>query len=183
VFHVERHRVGARLAATAPSGAPPYIEIPGRRLYILPTRRGAMFAALLFLMLVGSINYNNSLGHVFTFLLTGIACVAMLSIYRNLLGVEISAGDARPVFAGQRATIPLRLHNPLPLPKALHVVPAGPVPRLDIRRPRRHMSSVSRPNEKRVDAATSWCGLHPARTAQRRRRFRGTATLPARRSA
>jgi uncharacterized protein (DUF58 family) len=117
VFHVERHRVGARLAGTAPSGAPPYIEIPGRRLYIVPTRRGAMFAALLFLMLVGSINYNNSLGHLFTFLLTGLACVAMLSIYRNVLGVEISAGDARPVFAGQRATIPLRLHNPLPLPR------------------------------------------------------------------
>ena len=112
---MERHRAGARLAASTAPGLPPYIEIPGRRLYILPTRRGAIFAALLFLMLVGSINYNNSLGHLFTFLLTGVACVAMLSVYRNLVGVQISAGDARPLFAGQRATIPLRLHNPLPL--------------------------------------------------------------------
>lgn len=123
---MEPQPAGAQLPGSVPSGASPYFEASRRRLYILPTKRGATFAALLFLMLLGSINYNNSLAHLFTFLLTAVACVAMMAIHRNLLGVQISTGDARPSFAGQRATIPVRLHNPLPLQRpAIEIQFAG----------------------------------------------------------
>jgi hypothetical protein len=41
-----------------------------RRIFILPTRQGFVFAGVLVLMLIGSINYGLSLGFVLTFLLT-----------------------------------------------------------------------------------------------------------------
>ena len=43
------------------------------RIYILPTRAGAVLAVTLILMLLGCINYNLGLGYVLTFLLTGVA--------------------------------------------------------------------------------------------------------------
>ncbi len=42
-------------------------EIGARRIYILPTRYGVMFATLLFLMLLGAVNYGNNPGHLLTF--------------------------------------------------------------------------------------------------------------------
>ena len=45
------------------------ITLDRRRIYALPTRYGILFAVMLFVMLLGSINYNNSLGFLLTFLL------------------------------------------------------------------------------------------------------------------
>jgi len=42
-----------------------------RRVYILPTRLGWLFAATLLVLLVGSINYALALGFALTFLLAG----------------------------------------------------------------------------------------------------------------
>ena len=41
-------------------------EIGARRIYILPTRYGLIFATLLFLMLLGSVNYANNPAHLLT---------------------------------------------------------------------------------------------------------------------
>ena len=79
------------------------IELNRKRIYILPTRRGLVFAVFLLAMLLGSINYALSLGFVLTFLLAGLGLVGMLHTYRNLAGVKISAGGAAPVFAGEMA--------------------------------------------------------------------------------
>jgi uncharacterized protein (DUF58 family) len=79
------------------------IELDRKRIYILPTRRGLLFAVFLLAMLLGSINYALSLGFVLTFLLAGLGLVGMLHTYRNLAGVKISAGGAAPVFAGEMA--------------------------------------------------------------------------------
>ena len=49
------------------------IVLVQRRVFILPTRHGLIFAAVLLLMLTGSINYNLSLGFVLTFLLARVA--------------------------------------------------------------------------------------------------------------
>ena len=87
--------------------------ILGRRgIYILPTRYGVLFAAVLLLMLVGSINYANNPGYLITFLLCGLGLVAMLHTHRNLLGLGISARKAPPVFAGEPACFVLHLDNP-----------------------------------------------------------------------
>jgi uncharacterized protein (DUF58 family) len=85
------------------------------RIYILPTGTGLVFAGMLALMLFGSINYNNSMGHLFTFLVGGMALVSILHTYRNLAGLGFAAGRTRPAFAGQRAGYELLIENPLTL--------------------------------------------------------------------
>ena len=57
-----------------------------RRIYILPTRFGVLFAAMVFAMLLGSLNYGASLGFTLTFLLTGLGLVMMHHSHNNLLG-------------------------------------------------------------------------------------------------
>lgn len=83
-----------------------------RRVYILPTRLGFLLALMLLVMLLGSLNYNNSMAFVFTFLLAGIATVALWQTQRNLLGLEVDCLPSQPVFAGQEAAFNLRLRNP-----------------------------------------------------------------------
>lgn len=87
------------------------ITLDRQRIFILPTRHGLMFAVVLLLMLVGSINYTLSLGFVLTFLLGGMALVSILHTYRNLAQLTIGAGKTMPVFAGQQASFILCLNS------------------------------------------------------------------------
>ncbi|MFZ5571472.1 MAG: DUF58 domain-containing protein [Thermodesulfobacteriota bacterium] len=80
-----------------------------RRLYILPTRYGLLFTVLLAAMLVGSVNYNNNLGFLLTFLLGTMGLTAMVHTYRNLAGLRILSVSAAPVFAGDTAEFHLRV--------------------------------------------------------------------------
>lgn len=93
----------------APAGA---FLLTRKRIYILPTRQGLAFATALAVMLAGSMNYNNSLGYVLTFMLTGLALVSLLHTYRNLAGLRVSARPAPPVFAGGAARFPVKVDNP-----------------------------------------------------------------------
>lgn len=47
--------------------------LTSRRVYILPTGVGLMFGLMTFAMLLGSMNYNNNLSFVLTFILGGVA--------------------------------------------------------------------------------------------------------------
>lgn len=71
-----------------------------QRIFILPSRAGLGFGVLLIVMWLGAINYNNSLGHMLTFLLVSLALVAMIHSVRNLRDIELQAQGLRPVFAG-----------------------------------------------------------------------------------
>jgi uncharacterized protein (DUF58 family) len=105
-----------------------------KRIFILPTGYGLLYAALLAVMLLGSINYNNSLGHLLTFLLTGVGLVAMVATHRNLSGLAVSMGEARPVHAVDTARFPVLLENPSESPRyavALRL-PFGPAVVADI---------------------------------------------------
>lgn len=82
------------------------------RLYILPTRHGLLFALMLLVMLLGAINYANSMAFVLTFLLGGLGVVSILHTYRNLARLSVSAGRNEPVFAGQEARFQVCLDNP-----------------------------------------------------------------------
>jgi len=95
-------------ALPAPADA---VRLGRRRIFILPTRHGYTFALVLALMLVGSVNYNNSLGFVLTFLLASLALVSMLHTYRNLAGLAIRPGRSHPAFAGGLARFGLCLDN------------------------------------------------------------------------
>ncbi|QJD98826.1 DUF58 domain-containing protein [Massilia forsythiae] len=79
-----------------------------RRVYILPTGAGLGFAALLLVLLVGSINYNLGLGYALTFVAAACAVVDMVGTWRNLAHLRLRAGRAPDVFAG--ADVPFALH-------------------------------------------------------------------------
>jgi uncharacterized protein (DUF58 family) len=88
------------------------IVLSRRRIYILPTGAGMLYALVLGTMLIGAINYNLSLGHALVFLLAGLGMVAMVHTFRNLLGLSIHPGRAEPVFAGETAHFTLHVENP-----------------------------------------------------------------------
>ena len=87
------------------------VELQRRRLYILPTRGGVAFGALLFVMLLAGLNYANSLALFLTFVLAAFALVAMQLCHRNLLGVRVTALNAPGVFARSPATLFVSLAN------------------------------------------------------------------------
>src|SRR5437660_12230120 len=78
-----------------------------RRVYIVPTQLGWLYALTLLILLIGSINYALSLGFALTFLLAGMGLAGMVHTARNLARMGVSVGRAEPVFAGE--TAPLRL--------------------------------------------------------------------------
>ena len=87
------------------------VVLTQRRVYILPTGQGLLFGATLGLLLIGSINYNLSLGYVLTFLLAGLGVVTMLHTWRNLAHLALRPGRVSPVFAGEHAVFDVTLEN------------------------------------------------------------------------
>jgi uncharacterized protein (DUF58 family) len=82
-----------------------------RRIYILPTAVGFVFGIMVLTMLLGSMNYNNNLSFLLTFLLTGIGFVSMHQCQRNLVGLEIAFAGVDPTFSGQVAVYKIALSN------------------------------------------------------------------------
>lgn len=87
------------------------VTLTRRRVYILPSGSGLIFAVLLLAMLIGAINYQNSLAFIFTFLLGGMALVSMVHTFRNLNGLRFRIGHVQPVFAGEEAAFPVSVEN------------------------------------------------------------------------
>jgi uncharacterized protein (DUF58 family) len=87
------------------------LTLARRRLYILPTRAGMAFGALVLTMLIAALNYANSLALLLAFLLAGFALVAMHECHRNLLGLSLLEAAAPPLFAGSTGTLRLTLEN------------------------------------------------------------------------
>ena len=83
-----------------------------RRVYILPTGEGFAFAFAVLVILLGSLNYQSSLGFMLAFLLASVGLVSMIHTQRNLAGVTVTVEPAPPVFAGESAHFPLRLDSP-----------------------------------------------------------------------
>lgn len=88
------------------------VQVPRRRVYILPTRFGYGFAFLTLIMVLTAMNYSNSMAFALAFLLAGLGLVAMNHTHANLVNVEVRAGAAEPVFAGDTAHFELQLQNP-----------------------------------------------------------------------
>ncbi len=83
----------------------PGLPLPQGRLFLLPTRFGFGWLALVLLLLLFGINYQNTLAYVLTFWLFGLAVVALLRAWYNLLGVSVTLRLPREVFAGGEARI------------------------------------------------------------------------------
>jgi uncharacterized protein (DUF58 family) len=70
---------------------------------IRPTRYGIVFILLLLGMLAGSINYNNNLAFLITFLLGSIAFASIAHTFKNISGIHILSCDTQPVFVDEQA--------------------------------------------------------------------------------
>ena len=91
--------------------APP-VTLVQRRIFILPTRQGYVFAFTLVLLFLASNQYTLSLGFVLTFLLVSMASVAMLHTWRNLAHLKLRPGRCDPVFAGDGAHFGITVETP-----------------------------------------------------------------------
>jgi uncharacterized protein (DUF58 family) len=80
-----------------------------RNIYILPTRFGMLYLFVLGAMFIGSINYNNNLGFLLTFLLGSLGLTAMMHTYCTLYGLRLAGATADPVFAGKPIQVTLRV--------------------------------------------------------------------------
>jgi len=85
------------------------VEINRHNLYILPTRQGILFFVVLLLVLLGAINYENSLGFMLAFLLGSLGMLGMIYTHQNLNHLKIRIGRAEPVFAGQDIIFPVNI--------------------------------------------------------------------------
>ncbi|MEL6301013.1 MAG: DUF58 domain-containing protein [Pseudomonadota bacterium] len=87
------------------------LTLRSKRIYILPTSVGVTFGIVCLAMLLGSMNYNNSMGFALTFMLAAIGLVAMHRCHQNLAGIRVLSATAEPVFAGDPVEFELQLHN------------------------------------------------------------------------
>jgi uncharacterized protein (DUF58 family) len=88
------------------------ITLHNRRLYILPTRFGYIYACMLFVLLLAAINYENSMAFALTFLLTAIGIVSLWQTHKNLLGLCIELKTPDPVFCGENIVLNINIYNP-----------------------------------------------------------------------
>ncbi len=107
-----RRRGRERVAAWARrrhGSEPGPVTISRRRVYILPTRLGLTYGAMLFAMLLAGLNYGNNLALALTFLLSAAGWVAMHQCHYNLAGLRLAPAGTRPPFAGSPAEFSFRL--------------------------------------------------------------------------
>ncbi|WP_373991077.1 DUF58 domain-containing protein [Duganella sp. BuS-21] len=90
---------------------PGTVTLTMRRVFILPTRAGIAFALLLLVMLIGALNYNLGLGFALTFFTAACAVADMYLTAKNLALLQLVAGRAQPVFAGEEAQFELHILN------------------------------------------------------------------------
>jgi uncharacterized protein (DUF58 family) len=87
------------------------IVLVQRRVFILPSGQGLLFAGVIILMLIGSVNYDLSLGFILSFLLGATGIQSMLHTFRNLANLRIAPGKVQAVFAGEQAQFQIRITN------------------------------------------------------------------------
>ena len=99
------------------------IRLDRRRIYVLPTGFGLLFGLLLFVMLIGALNYGNNAAVLLTCVLGAAAGASLFVAFRAMSGLELvglhadeaDAGSPRRVHlhfdAGARARHSLRLRH------------------------------------------------------------------------
>lgn len=101
--HAGRRKLDRWVRRRGPTYPP--LRLGYRQIFILPTAFGNLLGALMTAMLIGSLNFNNNLGLLTTFIVAGLAVNSTLLAFRNLHGLRVVHAHAEPVFAGE----PIRL--------------------------------------------------------------------------
>ncbi len=97
-----------------PDGDTGEAVVKAGRVYLLPTRHGLIYVALLAVMFVGSVNYSNNLGYCLTFLLASMGVTSLVYTHRNMVGLRIRPGATRAVFAGSPARFKILVKAAIP---------------------------------------------------------------------
>jgi uncharacterized protein (DUF58 family) len=87
------------------------IVLHNRRLYILPTRFGYLFAVMLLFLFLAAINYQNSMAFVLTFMLTSLGIISLWHTHKNLLGIRVNLLIPRPVFCGEHCELEFEISH------------------------------------------------------------------------
>jgi uncharacterized protein (DUF58 family) len=102
---VAERRLPALTRLKQPEALP--IRLHRQRIYVLPTRFGLMFSAVLLVMLMGALNYNNNPALLLTCLL-GAACYqSVFQAFRCINGVQLLSLQGEPCHAGEPLPINL----------------------------------------------------------------------------
>jgi uncharacterized protein (DUF58 family) len=87
------------------------IRLRLRNVYILPSRHGLMLGLFIVTILLGSMQYSNSMGFLLAFMLSAMSLLGVFYTYYNLVGLTISASAGESVFAGDLGSVPLWFDN------------------------------------------------------------------------
>ncbi len=78
-----------------------------RRIYVLPSRMGLIFAGALLVMLVLTINYGLALGYVLVFVLGGVFWVSLFhALVHSIIGQQISTKAQITLWGKMQARFP-----------------------------------------------------------------------------
>lgn len=78
-----------------------YYTTSRRNIYILPSKAGLFYTLVLLIILIGAINYNNSLAYLLCFFLASLGFVDMLQTHQNLKNIRINHLKTSPSFCGE----------------------------------------------------------------------------------
>lgn len=84
------------------------VRLDRRRIYVVPTAFGLGLAALLFVMLVGALNYANNAAVLFTCLLASAAGASVFAGFRAMSGLQLVRVHAGEAHAGDTLALELR---------------------------------------------------------------------------
>jgi len=96
---------------------PDPVRLHRRRIYILPTRLGLGYAAMLFAMVLGGMNYGNNLGLALAFLLVSLGLVVMHHCHGTLSGLVLRLAGTESAFTGSEVAFRLTLENTARTPR------------------------------------------------------------------
>lgn len=82
-----------------------------RQLYILPTRIGWYFSLILIALFAIAVKFDNQAAFMMLFILAAIGVITMHATHNNVIGLELSAQPAKPVFVGETAVFPVSVEN------------------------------------------------------------------------
>lgn len=87
------------------------VTLDQRRIFIFPSRAGLCFLAVLAVMLIAAINYQNNMAFALVFFLFSIFIVAILHTFSNLSGLCIETLRGHATFAGESAEFDVQLRR------------------------------------------------------------------------
>ena len=87
------------------------VTLKHQRIFIVPSKGGLFFLAVLGVMLVAAVNYQNSLAYALCFWLASVGLISLFLTWRNLAGLQMQSLPVGGVFAGQSALYKIALRG------------------------------------------------------------------------